>query len=116
MVRALPDDGNRYETVHGELLVSQAPRGWHQEITLRLVIELRRYLERERVGHAVLSPADISWAADSLSLAQPPTSEPPPACRFPPPSSFPGSHNRASHPGPSVLFVSVSIPPCASAI
>jgi hypothetical protein len=25
MVRALPDDGNRYETVHGELLVTPAP-------------------------------------------------------------------------------------------
>ncbi len=25
MVRALPDDGKRYETVHGELLVSPAP-------------------------------------------------------------------------------------------
>ena len=66
MVRALPDDGNRYETVYGELLVSPAPRGWHQELTLRLVIELRRYLEREQVGHAMLSPADISWGADSL--------------------------------------------------
>ena len=26
MVRALPDDGNRYETVRGELLVTPAPR------------------------------------------------------------------------------------------
>ena len=26
MVRALPDDGKRYETVHGELLVTPAPR------------------------------------------------------------------------------------------
>lgn len=29
MVLALPDDGKRYETVHGELLVSPAPRAWH---------------------------------------------------------------------------------------
>lgn len=26
MVRALPDDGNRYEVVHGELLVTPSPR------------------------------------------------------------------------------------------
>ena len=26
LVRTLPDDGNRYETVHGELLVTPAPR------------------------------------------------------------------------------------------
>lgn len=36
MVRALPDDGNRYETVHGELLVTPAPRPWHQEVVDRL--------------------------------------------------------------------------------
>ncbi len=30
MVRALPVDGKRYETVHGELLVTPAPWAWHQ--------------------------------------------------------------------------------------
>jgi hypothetical protein len=30
MVRALPEDGNRYETVHGELLLTPAPRYDHQ--------------------------------------------------------------------------------------
>ncbi len=32
MVRTLPDDGNRYETVFGELLVTPAPRLWHQAV------------------------------------------------------------------------------------
>ena len=32
MVRALPDDGKRYEVVYGELLVTPAPRLWHQEV------------------------------------------------------------------------------------
>lgn len=40
MVRALPDDGNRYETVHGELLVTPAPRVWHQEVLLRIMVKL----------------------------------------------------------------------------
>ena len=35
-VRALPDDGNRYETVHGELLVTPAPGGFHQLVLIRL--------------------------------------------------------------------------------
>lgn len=30
MGRALPEDGNRYETVYGELLVTPAPRALHQ--------------------------------------------------------------------------------------
>lgn len=66
MVRALPDDGNRYEVVHGELLVTPSPRGWHQELAGRLYVSLTAYLKRERVGHAMFSPADISWAPDTL--------------------------------------------------
>lgn len=66
MVRAIPGDGNWYETVHGELLVSPGPRGWHQEMVARLFVALRNYLESERVGHAFSSPADISWGPDIL--------------------------------------------------
>ena len=65
-VRALPDDGNRYETVHGELLVTPAPRAWHQEVMLRLVTALRAYLQANPVGVALASPADISWGPDIL--------------------------------------------------
>ena len=66
MVRNLPEDGKRYEVVHGELLVTPAPRAWHQEVAGRLYLALRAYLERERVGHAIASPADISFAPDVL--------------------------------------------------
>ncbi len=61
MVRALPDDGNRYEVVHGELLVTPAPRPWHEEIVGRLFEALREYLRHEPVGHAFGSHSDISW-------------------------------------------------------
>jgi Uma2 family endonuclease len=66
MVRALPDDGNRYEVVHGELLVTPAPRLLHQEIVRRLLVALSRYLEANPVAHVLPSPADISWAPDTL--------------------------------------------------
>jgi Uma2 family endonuclease len=66
MVRSLPDDGNRYETVHGELLVTPAPRPWHQEIVLRLLVKLDTYLKANPVGHLFQSPADISWGPDVL--------------------------------------------------
>ena len=65
-VRALPEDGNRYEVVHGEILVTPAPRLMHQEVVSRLLVELRRYLEVEPAGHALLAPADISWGPDTL--------------------------------------------------
>jgi Uma2 family endonuclease len=66
MVRALPDDGNRYETVHGELLVTPAPTAWHQEVTDRLRATIRAYLQRHPVGHLFSAPADISWGPDIL--------------------------------------------------
>jgi Uma2 family endonuclease len=66
MVRALPDDGNRYETVHGELLVTPAPRADHQYVIGRLFVLLDAYLRRYPVGEVFFSPADISWAPDLL--------------------------------------------------
>ena len=66
MVRALPDDGKRYETVHGELLVSPAPTAWHQEIIDRLRDALKPFLRTHRVGHLFSAPADISWGPDIL--------------------------------------------------
>ena len=66
MVRALPDDGNRYETVHGELLVTPAPRALHQRVLQWLYVEIALFLRREPVGVPFLSPADISWGPDVL--------------------------------------------------
>jgi Uma2 family endonuclease len=66
MVRAMPDDGNRYEVVYGELLVTPAPRPWHQVVVQRLTLALGKYLEREAAGLVLSSPADISWGPDVL--------------------------------------------------
>lgn len=69
MARELPDDGRRYEVVHGELLVTPAPRAPHQLVVQRLHMRLAAYLDTEPVGHVWLSPADISW--DPGTLVQP---------------------------------------------
>jgi Uma2 family endonuclease len=66
MVRALPDDGNRYEVVYGELLVTPAPRLWHQDLVMRLSVALGDYLRRVPAGRLLGSPADISWGDDDL--------------------------------------------------
>jgi Uma2 family endonuclease len=66
MVRALPEDGNRYEVVYGELLVTPAPRLWHQQLVGRLHVALARYLEVHSAGVVLASPADISWGQDVL--------------------------------------------------
>lgn len=66
MVRALPEDGNRYEVVHGELLVTPAPRRWHQKLLGRLHLALGNYLVSSPQYDLYLSPADISWDEDTL--------------------------------------------------
>lgn len=66
MVRALPEDGNRYEVVYGELLVTPAPRPWHQIVVHRLSFALELYLRSNPVGVLLTSPADISWGHDVL--------------------------------------------------
>jgi len=70
MVRALneaePRHWPRYETVHGELLVSPAPRPWHQVVASRLHIALGIYLQREPVGEAFMSPSEISWGLPDI--------------------------------------------------
>src|SRR3989442_12173700 len=70
MVRALPDDGNRYEVVYGELLVTPSPRAPHALIVSRLAAGLSIYLSRHPVGVALVSPADISWGREDV-LVQP---------------------------------------------
>ncbi|HEX5435937.1 MAG TPA: Uma2 family endonuclease [Gemmatimonadaceae bacterium] len=70
MVRALNDQHDwgwpRYEVVDGELLVTPAPRLVHQLVADRLLFALTLYLEREPIGQALTSPADISWAPKKL--------------------------------------------------
>jgi Uma2 family endonuclease len=66
MVRALPDDGNKYEVVHGELLVTPSPRPWHEIVQGRLLVALGNYLEHNPVGLLLGPKGDISWGDDIL--------------------------------------------------
>ena len=66
MVRELPDDGKRYECIDGELLVTPAPRLRHQDVVLALHLRLHAWLQQERVGKVMLSPADIEIVPGTL--------------------------------------------------
>ena len=66
MVRAIPDDGSRYEVVHGELLVTPSPGRPHQRVVTELIIRLGTFCRRDALGEALVSPADISWSEDTL--------------------------------------------------
>jgi len=54
----LPDDGNHYEVIDGEVLVTPAASTTHQLILLRLSLALHAFAERERLG-VVLPDVDL---------------------------------------------------------
>lgn len=63
---ALPDDGNRYEVLDGELFVTPAPTWGHQSAIERLFPALQRYTDESRIGWTKLSPADIIFSPRRL--------------------------------------------------
>ncbi len=58
----LPDDGNRYEVIDGELHVTPAPTLDHQEAILRLARILTPHVEAQHCGHVVIAPADVTFS------------------------------------------------------
>lgn len=66
MVRALPDDGNRYEVIDGELFVTPAPSRRHQRAVGGIAARLWNYLRGAAWGEVLSSPADISFRDDRL--------------------------------------------------
>jgi Uma2 family endonuclease len=62
MVRALPEDGNRYEVLDGALLVSPAPRHAHQRALRLLYDQLAPYVHEQHLGEVLWSPADIEFS------------------------------------------------------
>lgn len=46
----MPDDGNRYELIGGELYVTKSPKIIHQDITGNIIYDFRIYLSNNRIG------------------------------------------------------------------
>lgn len=68
----LPNDGNRYEILHGELLVTPLPSGGHQGVAGRLFFILSRWC-REHTGWAVRAPGGVyisqtSWLEPDVAV------------------------------------------------
>ncbi|MBA2245096.1 MAG: Uma2 family endonuclease [Gemmatimonadetes bacterium] len=58
----LPDDGNRYEVIAGDLYVTPAPRPIHQEVLIALALLLREFAERHNLGWVLPAPVDVLYA------------------------------------------------------
>ena len=55
----LPDDGNRYEIIEGELFVSPAPNWGHQDSLGGLHLILRPWVDQRRIGKVFFAPFDV---------------------------------------------------------
>ena len=53
---AMPEDGNRYEVIEGELFVSCAPGLPHQIVAGNIQYQLRKYLEENLIGSVIATP------------------------------------------------------------
>lgn len=67
--RELPADGNRYELVDGQLLVTPSPALPHQLAVFELARLIADYVERFRIGLTVIAPADVQY--DDRTVVEP---------------------------------------------
>ena len=54
-----PDDGNRYEIINGELIVSRSAYVNHQRVVGRLTLTLSRFVDARQLGEVFISPLDV---------------------------------------------------------
>lgn len=52
----MPEDGNRYEVIEGELFVSRAPGLPHQVVSGNIFYELKKYLDANPIGQVIATP------------------------------------------------------------
>ena len=65
MLADLPDDGNRYEVIEGELIVSPAPSILHQAALGKLYLLVEPYLASIGRSRAFVAPLDVTFSAKS---------------------------------------------------
>jgi Uma2 family endonuclease len=62
----LPDDGNRYEIIDGELFVNPSPVPQHQFVSGNLFFAFSLYLREHRAGVVLSAPLDVKLDEDTV--------------------------------------------------
>jgi Uma2 family endonuclease len=63
--RQLPNDGKRYELIHGEVHLTPAPNTRHQSVVHNLDISLGPYVQKNKLGEVWEAPLDVRLGADT---------------------------------------------------
>jgi Uma2 family endonuclease len=71
MLDALPDDGQRYEIIDGELWVTPAPSDVHQLVAMQFWRRLHDYLRPTTIARAMASPLDVRLGDRTRNRVQP---------------------------------------------
>jgi Uma2 family endonuclease len=58
-LQRLPEDGNRYEIIDGELFVSPSPSLAHQGVVTHIVVQLYRALQETGLARVFAAPLDV---------------------------------------------------------
>ncbi|MEM8559495.1 MAG: Uma2 family endonuclease [Bacteroidota bacterium] len=58
-LRAMPEDGTRYELIAGALVMSPAPRPRHQDVVTELTASLRLHAREHDLGKVYTAPIDL---------------------------------------------------------
>jgi Uma2 family endonuclease len=61
-----PDDGNRYEIIGGELIVSAAPLVLHQRFLYLLARRFGDHVDRRRLGRVYFAPIDVKFSTNDV--------------------------------------------------
>jgi Uma2 family endonuclease len=63
----MPDDGNRYEIIDGELYMSTQPHFYHQFVCSRFDYQLGKWNEEARLGEVAIAPGLIFAEDDDVA-------------------------------------------------
>jgi Uma2 family endonuclease len=62
----LPDDGNRYEIIGGQLILSPSPRVRHQQVSYQLSVVLGEYIASRGNAQALAAPMDVHLSPNDV--------------------------------------------------
>ncbi len=62
----LPDDGNRYEILEGELQMTPSPKTKHQVVSRNLLVEIFLFLKKNKIGKVFGAPYDVILSQDNV--------------------------------------------------